>query len=55
MLPEIRRVVAENPSVVTYHGTNTWLVGDKGGVTIIDPGPESEIHASNVLAVLGGG
>ena len=34
--PLIRRVVAENPSPFTFHGTGTYIVG-QGDVAIIDP------------------
>ena len=27
--PLIRRVIAENPSKFTYHGTGTYIVGDR--------------------------
>lgn len=54
MLVGISRIVAENPSVMTYHGTNTWIVEDEDGVAIVDPGPDSEAHASNVLSALNG-
>ena len=46
-----KRVVAPNPSQMTYHGTNTWLVDDAdGGITIIDPGPEDAGHIAAVVA-----
>ncbi len=42
--PLIRRVVANNPSKFTYHGTGTYLVGDGAHVTVIDPGPLNDAH-----------
>jgi len=44
--PLISRVVANNPSPFTFHGTGTYIVGDKN-VAVIDPGPAmpSHIHA----------
>jgi glyoxylase-like metal-dependent hydrolase (beta-lactamase superfamily II) len=51
VVPGVRRVVAPNPSQMTYHGTNTWLVDDgDGGITIIDPGPDDPRHVAAVVA-----
>jgi glyoxylase-like metal-dependent hydrolase (beta-lactamase superfamily II) len=50
VVPGVRRVVAPNPSQMTYHGTNTWLVDDgDGGITIIDPGPDDTRHVAAVV------
>ncbi len=54
VLPGIRRVVAENPGVMTYHGTNTYLIDEADGVTVVDPGPDSSKHVQDVLAAAGG-
>jgi len=51
--PGIRRVVAPNPSVMTYWGTNTYLIDTDGGVLILDPGPDDAGHVAAVLAVAG--
>jgi len=37
--PLVRRVLAPNASPYTYTGTQTWVVGNKSDVAIIDPGP----------------
>ena len=51
VVPRVRRVVANNPSQRTYHGTNTYLVDDvDGGITIIHPGPDDERHVAAVGA-----
>ncbi len=57
--PGIRRVVAPNPSVMTYWGTNTYLIdaaltGGGEGVVVLDPGPDDAGHVAAVLAVAGG-
>jgi glyoxylase-like metal-dependent hydrolase (beta-lactamase superfamily II) len=52
--PGIRRLVADNPSPMTYHGTNTYLVEDDGGFAVIDPGPDERRHLDDILALTGG-
>lgn len=51
---ELVRVIAPNPSPNTLDGTNTYLILDRVGGTalIIDPGPVSQSHFSNVKGVL---
>jgi glyoxylase-like metal-dependent hydrolase (beta-lactamase superfamily II) len=48
--PGISRMVAPNPGPMTYHGTNTWLIEGKDGLTIIDPGPNHEAHLDAIIA-----
>ena len=48
--PLIRRIVAQNPSPFTFHGTGTYIVGPENsasGLAVIDPGPAmpSHLHA----------
>jgi glyoxylase-like metal-dependent hydrolase (beta-lactamase superfamily II) len=52
--PLVRRVVAENPSKFTYHGTGTYLVGDGDHVAVIDPGPIHDGHREALMAALAG-
>jgi glyoxylase-like metal-dependent hydrolase (beta-lactamase superfamily II) len=54
VLPGIRRVVARNPSVMTCHGTNTFLLEGADGLTVIDPGPDDAEHVADVLRAAGG-
>ncbi len=51
--PLIRRVIAENPSKFTYHGTGTYIVGH-GDVAVIDPGPLLDSHRDALAAALDG-
>jgi glyoxylase-like metal-dependent hydrolase (beta-lactamase superfamily II) len=53
MLPGIRRIVARNPSVMTYHGTNTYLIEAEDGLTILDPGPKDARHTKDILDAAG--
>ena len=50
----IRRIVAPNPSPMTLHGTNTYLLGERE-VAVIDPGPDIPSHLAAILAALGPG
>lgn len=50
--PGIRRVTAENPSIYTFTGTRSYLVG-RGDVALIDPGPDDPAHIDAILAALG--
>jgi glyoxylase-like metal-dependent hydrolase (beta-lactamase superfamily II) len=50
--PGLRRIVADNPSPMTYRGTNTYLVGTKG-LAVIDPGPASRRHLAAILQAVG--
>jgi len=46
--PNIRRVIAHNPSPFTLYGTGTYIIG-KGNVAVIDPGPADAKHIDAVL------
>ncbi len=52
--PGIRRIVAPNPSPMTYNGTNSWLVDWEGGSALIDPGSEDRAHQDAILAACRG-
>ncbi len=51
LAPGLRRIVAPNPSPMTYRGTNTYLVGT-GELAVIDPGPLSDDHLTAILAAV---
>lgn len=47
-----RCVLANNPSPLTYVGTNTWILSEPGksGCVVVDPGPDLEEHLDAVRA-----
>ena len=49
--PLVRRLVAPNSGPFTAWGTGTYVVG-RGGVAVIDPGPEDEQHIETLVASL---
>ncbi len=51
--PLVRRLIAENPSKFTYHGTGTYIVG-RGDVAVIDPGPILDSHRDALARALEG-
>ncbi|MZR32090.1 MBL fold metallo-hydrolase [Sneathiella litorea] len=51
--PLIRRVIAQNPSAFTFHGTGTYIIG-KGEVAVVDPGPLDGAHVGALMAALKG-
>lgn len=52
LAPGVVRLVANNPSVFTFKGTNTYLVGDRE-LAIIDPGPKDTAHRAAILKTAG--
>lgn len=48
----ITRVIAPNPSPMTYWGTNTYLLGHED-LVVIDPGPAIEDHLNALIAAMG--
>lgn len=52
--PGLRRILAPNPSPMTYRGTNTYVLGAKD-LAVIDPGPASDAHLEAILDAVGPG
>jgi len=54
--PRVIRVTADNGSVMTGPGTNTYLVGggESNEWAVIDPGPRSSAHVEAILAAAPG-
>ncbi len=53
LAPGVQRLTVNNPGPFTYHGTNTYIVGDSN-VAVIDPGPENTEHFDALLNALKG-
>lgn len=49
--PALRRILAPNPSPMTYRGTNTYVIGTSD-LAVIDPGPDSQDHLAAILAAV---
>jgi len=52
--PLVTRVLCNNPSPYTYTGTNTYLVGSRNGLAVIDPGPNDFNHGVAILRAAAG-
>lgn len=52
--PGLRRILAPNPSPMTWRGTNTYLLGMRD-LAVIDPGPRDESHLRAILDAVGPG
>ncbi len=50
--PGVRRLTVNNPGPFTFHGTNTYLVGEKD-LVVIDPGPDDPGHIEAILKAAG--
>ena len=54
VLPGVSRIVADNPSRMTYHGTNTYVIEAGNGVVVLDPGPGDAAHVAAILRLAPG-
>lgn len=51
---EVFRIVADNPSVMTYHGTNTYVLPHGNRYAVLDPGPDDPAHVDAIMAATRG-
>ena len=49
----LRRILAPNPSPMTWRGTNTYVIG-QGHVAVIDPGPAIPAHFDAIMTATKG-
>ena len=52
LAPGVRLLTARNEGPLTFRGTNCYLLGE-GDITVIDPGPDDDVHVADLLAVAG--
>ena len=50
--PDVRRVLAPNPSPLTGPGTNSYLIG-RHEIAVVDPGPDGPAHLDALMGALG--
>ena len=48
VFPDLKRILAPNPSPMTYWGTNTYLLG-RTELALIDPGPDNQNHLDAIM------
>jgi glyoxylase-like metal-dependent hydrolase (beta-lactamase superfamily II) len=51
--PQVRAIVADNPSPFTFKGTMSYIIG-RGKVAIVDPGPDDDAHIAALLDAVRG-
>ncbi|MBW9091026.1 MBL fold metallo-hydrolase [Rhizobium wenxiniae] len=49
----VLRLTVNNPSPFTFHGTNSYIIG-QSTLAIIDPGPENEAHFDALMKAIDG-
>ncbi|MEL0081505.1 MAG: MBL fold metallo-hydrolase [Gammaproteobacteria bacterium] len=53
LAPNVRRITAPNPGMMTGPGTNTFIIGQHQ-LTVIDPGPAIEEHVHHIAEICDG-
>jgi len=53
LFPGVARVTAKNSGPFTFHGTNSYLVGEHE-LAVIDPGPDNDEHFNALVAAIAG-
>ncbi len=53
LAPGVMRLTVNNPGPLTFHGTNTYLVG-ADTLAVIDPGPDDDAHFDALIAAIAG-
>lgn len=52
LAPDLMRVIAPNPSPMTFWGTNSYILGTGDARVLIDPGPKDAQHRQVMLSAL---
>ncbi len=50
--PNLHRITAPNGGPFTFHGTNSYLIGNET-LALIDPGPDEDAHLTALLGAIG--
>jgi len=50
--PGVRRMTAGNAGPFTFHGTNTYLIGEQE-IAVLDPGPDDDAHVEAIVKAAG--
>ena len=50
--PGVRRLTAPNAGPFSFHGTNSYLVGERD-IVVIDPGPDNPSHIEDIVNAAG--
>ncbi|KAA0972506.1 MBL fold metallo-hydrolase [Aureimonas fodinaquatilis] len=50
--PMVWRITAANASPMTFHGTNSYLIG-RDSLVVVDPGPDDPKHMEALMAAIG--
>jgi glyoxylase-like metal-dependent hydrolase (beta-lactamase superfamily II) len=53
LAPNVLRLVAPNPSLLTGPGTNTYVLGSGPRYLVVDPGPDDTTHIDRILTATG--
>ena len=53
LAPGVRRITCNNPGPFTFHGTNSYLIGE-GRIAVLDPGPADQQHVDAILQAVTG-
>ena len=48
VVPGISRIVANDRSLMTCHGTNTYLIEANDGFVVLEPDPEDDRHLKDI-------
>lgn len=53
VVPGVQRLTVNNPGPFTFHGTNSYIVG-QNTLAVIDPGPDDDAHFNALITAIAG-